>query len=72
MTGKCGSVLVRLIPAPRGTGIVAAGVPKKLLQMAGVDDCYTCARGQTATLGNFGKRPPVTLWSSSLYQISPV
>jgi len=45
---------VRLIPAPRGTGIVSAPVPKKLLQMAGVDDCYTCARGQTATLGNFG------------------
>ena len=55
MTGKCGSVLVRLIPAPRGTGIVAAGVPKKLLNMAGVSDCYTSARGQTATLGNFGK-----------------
>lgn len=55
VTGKCGSVLVRLIPAPRGTGIVAAGVPKKLLQMAGVADCYTCARGQTATLGNFAK-----------------
>ncbi len=54
MTGKCGSVLVRLIPAPRGTSLVAAGVPKKLLQMAGVSDCYTSARGQTATLGNFG------------------
>ena len=55
VTGKCGSVLVRLIPAPRGTGIVAAGVPKKLLNMAGVSDCYTSARGQTATLGNFGE-----------------
>lgn len=55
LTGKCGSVLVRLIPAPRGTGIVAAGVPKKLLNMAGVSDCYTSARGQTATLGNFGE-----------------
>ena len=54
MTGKCGSVLVRLIPAPRGTGIVSAPVPKKLLMMAGVSDCYTCARGSTATLGNFG------------------
>merc|ERR1712043_83297 len=43
VTGKCGSVSVRLIPAPRGTGIVAAGVPKKLLQMAGVEDCYTCS-----------------------------
>lgn len=56
MTGKCGSVVVRLIPAPRGTGIVSAPVPKKLLQMAGIDDCYTCARGCTATLGNFGMK----------------
>ena len=55
VTGKCGSVVVRLIPAPRGTGIVSAPVPKKLLNMAGIDDCYTSARGQTATLGNFGK-----------------
>lgn len=59
MTGKCGSVLVRLIPAPRGTGIVAASIPKKLLQMAGVQDCYTSARGQTATLGNFGESEKV-------------
>jgi small subunit ribosomal protein S2e len=55
VTGKCASVLVRLIPAPRGTGIVGAPVPKKLLTMAGIDDCYTCAVGQTATLGNFAK-----------------
>ncbi len=45
---------MRLIPAPRGTGIVSAPVPKKLLQMAGVSDCYTSARGCTGTLGNFG------------------
>ncbi|KRX61707.1 Elongation factor G, mitochondrial [Trichinella sp. T9] len=55
VTGKCGSVLVRLIPAPKGTGIVSAPVPKKLLQMAGIDDCYTCAKGSTGTLGNFAK-----------------
>jgi len=55
VTGKCGSVLVRLIPAPRGTGIVAAQVPKKLLTMAGIEDCYTSARGSTCTLGNFAK-----------------
>lgn len=61
MTGKCGSVLVRLIPAPRGTGIVAAGVPKKLLNMAGISDCYTSAQGQTATLGNFGEVVSVML-----------
>ncbi|XP_068955601.1 small ribosomal subunit protein uS5-like isoform X3 [Petaurus breviceps papuanus] len=55
VTGRCRSVLVRLIPAPRGTGIVSAPVPKKLLMMAGIDDCYTSARGCTATLGNFAK-----------------
>jgi small subunit ribosomal protein S2e len=55
VSGKCGSVTVSLIPAPRGTGIVSAPVPKKLLQMAGINDVYTSARGQTATLGNFAK-----------------
>ncbi|TKC46507.1 hypothetical protein EI555_002559 [Monodon monoceros] len=55
VTGHCGSVLVCLIPAPRGTGIVLAPVPKKLLIMAGIDNCYISARGCTATLGNFAK-----------------
>ena len=55
VTGKCGSVLVRLIPAPRGAGIVAARTPKKVLQMAGIDDDYTAATGSTKTLGNFVK-----------------
>uniref|UniRef100_A0A2K6T737 Small ribosomal subunit protein uS5 n=1 Tax=Saimiri boliviensis boliviensis TaxID=39432 RepID=A0A2K6T737_SAIBB len=55
VTGRCGSVVVRLIPVPRGTGIISAPGPKKLLMMAGIDDCYTSARGCTATLGNFAK-----------------
>jgi small subunit ribosomal protein S2e len=29
VTGRCGSVICRLVPAPRGTGIVAAPTPKK-------------------------------------------
>merc|ERR1712137_1260911 len=36
VTGKCGSVSVRLVPAPRGTGVVAARAPKRLLQFAGI------------------------------------
>merc|ERR1711911_540339 len=43
VTGKCGSCLVRLIPGPRGTGIVSAPVPKKLLQMAGIEDLHRCS-----------------------------
>ena len=55
LMGKCGSVRVRLIPAPRGTGLVAAPASKKLLSMAGLEDCYTSSRGHTRTMGNFIK-----------------
>jgi small subunit ribosomal protein S2e len=48
-------VSVRLVPAPRGTGIVAAKVPKRVLQFAGIEDVYTRTRGSTKTLGNFVK-----------------
>lgn len=82
VTGKCGSVSVRLIPAPRGTGLVAASVPKKLLQMSGIEDCYTSARGQTATLGNFAKAAHAAiaktfayltpdLWKETTFTMSP-
>jgi len=55
VTGKCGSVRVRLMPAPRGTGLVASRVPKKVLTYAGLKDVYTQCKGQTRTLGNFVK-----------------
>jgi small subunit ribosomal protein S2e len=55
VTGKCGSVRVRLIPAPRGTGLVAAPATKKLLSMAGIHDSFTSTRGHSRTMGNFIK-----------------
>jgi len=55
VTGKCGSVRVRLVPGPRGSGIVAAPAPKKVLQMAGIRDVKTSARGCTKTRENFLK-----------------
>eukprot|EP01112_Ceratiomyxa_fruticulosa_P011124 TRINITY_DN2995_c0_g1_i1.p1 TRINITY_DN2995_c0_g1~~TRINITY_DN2995_c0_g1_i1.p1 ORF type:complete len:295 (+),score=71.60 TRINITY_DN2995_c0_g1_i1:52-936(+) len=55
VVGKCGSVKVRLVPAPRGTSIVAARVPKKVLQFAGIQDVYTSSKGSTRTMGNFVK-----------------
>lgn len=53
VTGKAGSVTVRLIPAPRGTGIIAAPVPSRILTVAGIEDCYTATNGKTRTRGNF-------------------
>lgn len=82
VTGKCGSCVVRLIPAPRGTGIVSAPVPRKLLLMAGIEDCYTSTMGKTSTLGNFAKATYVAiastfgyltpdLWKETIYSKSP-
>ena len=51
--GKCGSVRVRLIPAPRGSSIVGSPISKKMLHFAGVADCFTCSCGHTKTKGNF-------------------
>ncbi|MBZ3886186.1 40S ribosomal protein S2 [Sciurus carolinensis] len=82
VTGCCGSVLVRLIPAPRGSGVVSAPVPKKLLLMAGIDDCYISSRGCTATLGNLAKASfdaisktysylTLDLWKETVFTKSP-
>ncbi|CAM6000295.1 unnamed protein product [Sphagnum balticum] len=55
VTGKAGSVKVRLVPAPRGAGLVAPPVTKKLFQFAGIHDVYTKTQGKTRTRGNFIK-----------------
>jgi len=53
--GKCGSVRVRLVPAPRGTGIVGSPVMKKMLGFAGVSDAFSCTCGHSRTTENFMK-----------------
>jgi len=52
VSGKCGSCRFRLIPAPRGSGIVASLIPKKLMNMAGIEDVYSSSSGHTRTRGN--------------------
>merc|ERR1712187_1110474 len=53
--GKCGSVRVRIIPAPRGTGVVGSLTSKKMMQFSGIADCFTRSCGHTRTKGNFMK-----------------
>jgi len=55
VTGKCGSIRLRCIPAPRGAGIIAGKIPKKLISIAGYEDVFTSSKGHTRTLGNFCK-----------------
>jgi len=46
ISGKSGSVRVELIPAPQGTGLVAADELKKVLKLAGIKDIYTKTFGK--------------------------
>jgi len=55
VTGKCGSIRIRLVPAPRGTGLVTSRTSKRVLQFAGIQDVFTSTVGNTKTLGNFVK-----------------
>jgi len=64
VTGKCGSVRLRCIPAPKGTGIVAARIPKKLLVLAGYEDVFTSSKGYTRTFGNFAKATFQAIYST--------
>jgi len=67
ISGKCGSVHVRLIPAPRGSGVVGSPVMKKMLSFAGITDCFSCSCGHTRTKGNFMKATFYALQSTYGY-----
>jgi len=45
--GKCGSVIVRLIPAPKGKGLCVESEIAKMLDYAGIKDCWSKTFGQT-------------------------
>ncbi len=53
--GKCGSVEIILMPAPKGTGLVIEGECKKILAFAGIKDIYSKTFGQTRTKINLAK-----------------
>ncbi|MFA5797870.1 MAG: 30S ribosomal protein S5 [Candidatus Woesearchaeota archaeon] len=45
--GKCSSVTVELLPAPKGTGLKAEKEIAKILRLAGIKDVWSKTRGQT-------------------------
>ncbi|MEX2707271.1 MAG: 30S ribosomal protein S5 [Candidatus Freyrarchaeum guaymaensis] len=51
--GKSGSVELKLIPAPRGVGLVASDVARVILRLAGISDIWSWSRGHTKTTVNF-------------------
>ncbi|MCL5788487.1 MAG: 30S ribosomal protein S5 [Candidatus Marsarchaeota archaeon] len=52
MRGKSGSVSVNILPAPRGTGIVASEIVREVLGLAGVSDAWVSTEGETRNMVN--------------------
>jgi small subunit ribosomal protein S5 len=53
--GKSGSVEITLRPAPQGIGLATGAVAKKILRLAGVNDCWAFTKGKTKTTVNYAK-----------------
>lgn len=53
VSGQCGSVRIHLFPAPKGLGVVAGDVAKKVIKFVGIKDCWTRAFGSTRTVPSF-------------------
>lgn len=53
--GKCGSVKIKLLPAPQGTGLVVGDECKKILRLAGIEDVYGNSKGTVRTTFNLAK-----------------
>jgi len=53
VTGKCGSVVVTLIPGPKGLGLVVGDNAKSILRLAGIQDCWSKSKGATQTPTSF-------------------
>jgi len=53
--GKGGSVVIEILPAPRGLGLVAGRKIRNLLRLAGLKDAWTTAKGSTPTMNSTSK-----------------
>lgn len=61
VTGKCGSVEVTFIPAPKGTGLCVEKECAKILGLAGIQDVWGKVRGQARTKMNTIKACEIAL-----------
>lgn len=50
--GKCGSSVIKLMPAPKGKGLCLEKESAKILKMAGIKDVWSKTQGQTKTKQN--------------------
>ena len=71
VTGKCGSVVVTLKPAPKGVGLAVGDVAKVILRLAGVKDAWEFTRGHTKTTFNYAMATFDALKNTRIVKINP-
>ena len=71
VNGKSGSVEITLKPAPRGLGLATGNVAKKILTLAGVEDCWAFTRGKTKTTVNYAKAVYNALHENAEMRVMP-
>jgi len=69
--GKSGSVVMKLIPAPKGIGLCVSDEIKKLLRLAGISDVWCKTRGNTQMRANLLKACFDALKKLDTYKIKP-
>ena len=69
--GKCSSVVIRLMPAPKGTGLCTEKEVSKILKFAGIEDVWSKTIGQTRTKINLIKACEKALKNLSKTKIQP-
>ncbi len=69
--GKCGSVVIELMPAPRGKGLCIESECAKILKFAGIEDVWASTKGQTGSKGNLIKACVKALKQLTTIKISP-
>lgn len=70
VTGKSGSVKVRLKPAPQGVGLAIGDIPKKVLAIAGIQDTWGFSEGHTKSTVNFAFATFNALKETSKFKIN--
>jgi len=69
--GKAGSVRVTLKPAPRGAGLTVGGIPRSVLELAGIEDAWGSSKGHTRTTVNFAYATFKALRCSTEMRVMP-
>ena len=69
--GKCGSAIVKLIPAPKGTGLKVDKEIAKILSLAGIEDVWSQSYGQTRTKINLIKAAEIALKNLMKTKLQP-